>query len=187
MGQNRLSQGSKRWQLQHDGAYPMFKHAHMGMDMYGLKCGISWISIQEWGKTCAPLGLKSSLIPRKALYRLNSDATFHKQLVNDGAWYAKQAPLSFLRRTSLFQMLQGTVPWRVGRIGPRHSLQFKHWGRCMERPSVPWLEVWSGAAADMEPGTAEDVCTNEATKVNVVGILGKSKLKIRNWERPHGK
>ena len=31
-------------------------------------------------------------------------------MVNDGAWYAKQAPLSFLRRTSLFQMLQGTVP-----------------------------------------------------------------------------
>jgi hypothetical protein len=50
----------------------------------------------------------------------------------------------------------------------------------MERPSVPWLEVWSGAAADMEPGTAEDVCTIEATKVNVLGILGKSKLKIRN-------
>ena len=47
MGQNRLSQGSKRWQLQHDGAYPIFKHAHMGMDMYGLKCGISWNSMHE--------------------------------------------------------------------------------------------------------------------------------------------
>ena len=122
MGQNRLSQGSKRWQLQHDGAYPIFKHAHMGMDMYGLKCGISWNSMQEWGKTCAPLGLKSSLIPRKALYRLNNDATRFSQAT--GKWWC------MVCQTSSFVLSQKDI---IVPDAPRYSslTRWKNWSSAL--------------------------------------------------------